>query len=286
MGAFLRKKRVFIMIFLVLTLITIAVTIGSSRWVRVDEHMVHFDDLPAHLHGLRILHIADLHSNHTERMNVNIWRHVDQLEFDIAVITGDIVTDAFWPNAGPMHYLDPHKPYLSALAQRVPTFFVEGNHEARTTHLFAQIMRDLGITFLHNDTYMLEIGDGHLEIAGTIDHSSMRRRVGFDGVHALFENPADFRLVLTHQPQIFDRIKNYGQMLILTGHTHGGQIRLPFFPTIYAPEQGFFPSYGNGFFHHESATMYVSRGIGTTYFRLRFWNRPIVTIHELNGGIR
>ncbi|MCL2168923.1 MAG: metallophosphoesterase [Defluviitaleaceae bacterium] len=280
----LRKGRVAGLIMVLFVLLIIGIFIGSSRWLRVNEHVVYFDNLPEHLQGLRILHISDLHSNNPDRMNLNIWRRVERLDFDIAVITGDIVLDGRWPAAGPMTYLDPHKPYLRALAARVPTFFIEGNHESRTIQLFKDIMEELGITFLYDDRYFLEVGGGHLEIIGTKDYITLHRS-GFHEMYALFEasNPADFRLVLSHQPQIFDRIKNKGQMLVLSGHTHGGQIRLPFMPTLYAPGQGWFPAYGDGFYHHGAATMYVSRGIGTTHFRMRFWNRPAITIHELQA---
>lgn len=272
------------LMFAVLTIMSIV----SIRWIKVYEHVVYFDDLPEHLQGLRILHISDLHSNHAERMNINIWRHIDELDFDMAVITGDIVTDRGWPLNGPMTHLDPHKPYLAALAQRVPTFFVEGNHESRSVHLFKDIMDNLGITFLYNDIYNFAFGGGYLEIIGTKDLSTlqrMNRHTAYSGDHALaelFAKPADFRLVLTHQPQIFDLVKHNGQKLMLAGHTHGGQIRLPFLPVLFAPGQGFFPAYGRGFYYHENAQLYVSSGVGTTYFPLRFWNRPIISIHELS----
>jgi len=281
------KKRIrFFVAFAILTIAFAVISVLSARWLRVDEHRVYFDDLPAHLQGLRILHISDLHSDHPERMNVNIWRHIDELDFDIAVITGDIITDNFWPMAGPINDLDPHKPYLAALAQRVPTFFVEGNHEVRTVHLIKQIMEDLGITFLFNEVYHLEINGGMLEVVGTRDHSVLRRELvnqSREIVQNLLIGDSDFRLVLTHQPQVFDYISDMGQMLVLAGHSHGGQLRMPFLPVIYAPDQGFFPAYGAGFYHNENATLYVSTGVGVTYFRWRFWNRPVITIHELQS---
>jgi predicted MPP superfamily phosphohydrolase len=283
-GFVVRRFRRLIIGGLVFVALLVVIAVGSTRWLRVHEHVVYFDDLPQYLHGLRILQISDLHSNSATRMNMDIWRHIDDLDFDIAVITGDIVLDGAWGAAGPITYLDPHKPYLAALAARVPTFFVEGNHESRTGRLFVPIMRDLGITFLFNESYHLAFNGGYLEIIGTADHSTMVRENSFDDMQALFANPADFRLVLTHQPQIFDMVKHTGPMLTLAGHTHGGQIRLPFLPTLYAPGQGFFPGYGTGFYHFDdnpNAILYVSRGIGTTYFPIRFWNRPEIAVLEL-----
>ncbi|MDR2167834.1 MAG: metallophosphoesterase [Clostridiales bacterium] len=268
---------------LLLVAIISGIAIGSTRWLKIYEHVVYFDNLPEYLQGLRILQISDLHSNHPTRINIDIWPHIAGLDFDLAVITGDIVLDGAWGAAGPVTYLNPHKDGLSALAARVPTFFVEGNHESRTSNLFVPIMRDLGIRFLLNEVHEFEFGGGLLTIVGTKDHSTMVREDSFDEMLALFDEPADFRLVLTHQPQIFDLVNHTGQMLLLAGHTHGGQIRLPFLPTLYAPGQGLMPRYGAGFYHHDDAILYVSRGIGTTYFPIRFWSRPEVAIFELRS---
>ena len=277
------RKKLRWLVPLVLIVLFIAYGLLSSRNLRVNEVAVYFGELPHHLHGLRILHISDLHSDNPYVMNVDIWGHVADLDFDIAVIKGDIVLDGGWRRAEPILELDPHLPHLAELARRVPTFFVEGNHETAHLQRFMGIMDELGITFLYNQQYSLVINGGTLEIIGTQDYSAMLR-YGFDGKEALFGHPSPpFRLVLSHQPQIFERIKGDGQMLVLAGHTHGGQIRLPFVPTIYAPGQGWFPTYGRGLYQYIDAysVLYVSSGIGTTYFPWRFFNPPQITVIEL-----
>ena len=264
--------------------IVFAIYWGSMRWLKVSTHILYFDDLPEHLEGLRILHISDLHSNDKERANPDIWRHVDGLDFDIAAITGDIILGQAWNHSGPILELEPQRLYLEALAARVPTFFVEGNHEAHHYRQMLQFMDEVGIAFLRNEVVILEVNGGPFEIIGTKDFSNLRR-AGFDDFYELFDDVSDnFQLVLTHQPQLFDRFKDSGANLTLAGHTHGGQLRLPFFPTIYAPNQGLWPRYGAGLYRHGDAVMHVSRGIGTTYFPIRFWNRPEIAVIELRSG--
>jgi len=273
------------MIFLLLVILFISTIFviywGSMHWLKVSNHTLYFDDLPDHLEGFRILHISDLHSNSKEYANPDIWHDVERLDFDIAVITGDIILGQAWNHSGPILELEPQRPYLEALAARVPTFFVEGNHEAHHYRQMLQFMDEVGIVFLRNETTTLEVNGGSLEIIGTKDLSTLRR-IGFDDFNALFAAQSDnFQVVLTHQPQLFDRFKDSGINLAFAGHTHGGQLRLPFFPTIYAPNQGFWPTYGAGIYRHGDAVMHVSSGIGTTYFPIRFWNRPEVSIIEL-----
>jgi len=270
------------LIVLILTAITFfSIYWGSMRWLKVYTHILYFDNLPEHLEGLRILQISDLHSNNTEQMHFDIWRYVNELDFDIAAITGDIVLGSVWNHSGPIPELEPHREQLANLAERVPTFFVEGNHEAHHFNRVVQFMDEAGIRFLHNEKIDLEVNGGSFEIIGTADYSTLRRS-DFASFDELFAKPTEnFQLALTHQPQLFDRFKDSGVNLTLSGHTHGGQLRLPFVPTIYAPNQGLWPKYGAGFYHHNDAVLYVSRGIATTYFPIRFWNRPEIAIFEL-----
>ena len=275
--------KIILLLLALLLLTVVAIHFGSTRWIKVYHHIIYFDDLPPHLEGFRILHFSDLHSNDTERMNLNIWRHIARLDFDMAAITGDIVLGRPWSHTGPILELEPHREHFAALAQRAPTFFVEGNHESNHFNQISQFMDEVGITFLHNQAAILEINGGTIEIIGTADFSTLQR-IGYDGFHTLFNDLSDnFQVVLTHQPQLFDLFKTSGINLALAGHSHGGQVRLPFFPTIYAPNQGLWPAYGAGFYHYGDAVLYVSRGLGTTYFPVRFWNRPSISIIELRN---
>ena len=272
-----------LIVFALLLGVVFAIYWGSMRWLKVYNHTVHFSNLPEHLEGLRILQISDLHASCQYEVHFDIWSHIENLDFDIAVITGDIILGLVWNHTGPILELEPHRQHLAALAARVPTFFVEGNHESHHYLQISQFMEEVGIRFLHNETELLEINGGVIEIIGTADFSTLRH-IGHYDFDALFAVPSDnFQLVLMHQPQLFDRFKDSGINLALAGHTHGGQLRLPFLPTIYAPNQGFWPRYGAGFYYHYDAVLYVSRGITTTYFPIRFWNRPEIAIFELRG---
>ena len=275
-------KKILIVLLLLLAAV-FAIYWGSMRWLKIYNHTLYFDGLPAHLEGLRILQISDLHANCQDSVHFDIWRHVENLDFDVAVITGDIMLGLPWNHTGPLLELEPHREHLAAMARRAPTFFVEGNHESNHYRQISQFMEEVGITFLRNDVEMLHINGGVMEIIGTADYSTLRR-TGFAGFNALFATPSDnFQLVLTHQPQLFDRFKDSGINLALAGHTHGGQLRLPFLATIYAPNQGFWPRYGAGFYYYGDAVLYVSRGVATTYFPVRFWNRPEIAVFELRG---
>ena len=90
-----------------------------------------------------------------------------------------------------------------------------------------------------------------------------------------------FQLLLSHRPEFMDMYVRYDIDLVLSGHAHGGQFRLPFLGGLYAPSQGFFPKYDAGLFEEENTKMIVSRGIGNSAFPLRFNNRPELVLITL-----
>ena len=89
--------------------------------------------------------------------------------------------------------------------------------------------------------------------------------------------------MLSHRPELFDCCADSNIDLVLTGHAHGGQFRLPFVGGVLVPDQGWFPEYDAGLFTEEATTMIISRGIGNSAFPFRFNNRPEVILVELKS---
>ena len=90
-----------------------------------------------------------------------------------------------------------------------------------------------------------------------------------------------YNILLSHRPELFDTYVEKKINLILTGHAHGGQIRIPFIGGIVAPNQGFFPKYTSGVIEKNKTTMVVSRGIGNSIIPLRINNRPELVVITL-----
>ena len=93
-----------------------------------------------------------------------------------------------------------------------------------------------------------------------------------------------FEVVLAHRPQYFDIYAESDADLVLSGHAHGGQFRLPFVGGVYVPSQGLFPKYDEGVFSENGTTMVISRGLGNSRFPIRFNNRPEIVVIELENG--
>lgn len=145
---------------------------------------------------------------------------------------------------------------------------------------------------LRDETVILKYGNGEIALSGiddpfTRDGASMRRNVR----HSLKKIAPDmsmFNLLLFHRANMFDTIKDSGFDLILTGHMHGGQFRLPTGQGVIAPKSSWgsnspmlFPKYFAGRYQHKNTTMIVNRGLGNPMPIPRLFNRPEITVIKL-----
>lgn len=259
-------------IFVFFGLIIICVTFLSSFWLKVIRKEFDFPSLPEEFDGYRILHLSDMHFRSVRASRTYIWGEIDKLSFDAVAITGDIVLSK-------PEQIDAHAVHISGLAKRCRVFYVGGNHEARFCGELFSRLRKYGVTVLDNETATQEINGVGLCVIGFEDYYRLEKR-GPEKAAAMVPETG-FKLVLEHQPQFFDKIKDRGELLMLCGHTHGGQLRLPFLPVFYAPGQRLFPKYSFGEYRHKKAIMLISKGMGATYFPFRFYNRPEMTVITL-----
>ena len=250
----------------------VGIVIFSTYRVGVTEVELEIAHLPEELDGLRVLHLTDWHNPSPERVHVDVLGALDDREFDLVCLTGDLV-DSDVGQLGPVIEV------LEQLGQRAPVVSVLGNHDwyAGGAHILDQLRR-AGIITLENASASIPAHGVPVTVVGISDHFSGRDDVAgaFSGV----EEP--FVLAITHDPRIFPGIASRGPSLVLAGHTHGGQIRLPFLPTQYAPGGGILPRFGDGLYRDGDSFLYVSRGIGYTgTLPFRFWNRPEITLLTL-----
>lgn len=146
-----------------------------------------------------------------------------------------------------------------------------------------------GVTVLQNESTVFEYNGVTVQIMGLDDpafdgtdswNKTDAEAVG-DTIGILVDEKTDFKLLLSHRPELFDIYCDAGVELILSGHAHGGQFRLPFVGGLIAPNQGLFPKYDGGLFQAGNTTMVVSRGLGNSLLPIRLNNRPEVVIIEL-----
>ncbi|MGI5856625.1 MAG: metallophosphoesterase [Candidatus Merdivicinus sp.] len=233
----------------------------------------------------RIAHISDLHNTEFGKENTALLALLQEAAPALIAVTGDLVDSRHTD-------LDTAAAFMEAAAEIAPVYYVTGNHEARLESYPALEKRlaDAGVTVLRNQMAELEWDGVRFCIAG-IDDPDFSHTGGFLDESAAAANAVleevlgktrnAYTILLSHRPELLDVYAAQGVDLVLCGHAHGGQIRLPWIGGLYAPGQGFFPSYTSGLYSSGSTIMTVSRGLGNSLFPFRVNNRPELILLKL-----
>lgn len=203
-------------------------------------------------------------------------------EPDLVLLVGDIYDDEMpW---------DASDTLVTALATRWPTFYVTGNHEYWSEEIdeICRRVSAAGATVLDMDCRTVEVNGQHLNICGVPDPYAMVYSGAPETQKQLacamsLAEPGAFVLLLAHRPELIEYYAAAGFDLVVSGHAHGGQVRIPgLLNGLYAPNQGWFPEYVGGVYHVEDTTLIVSRGLARESTRLpRIFNRPELVIITL-----
>lgn len=253
---------------------------GNKRLVLSAYTMV-CKGLPCAFDGLKLVHLSDLHAASFGRNQKALLKKLEDIAPDMVVITGDLIDRRRTQNDKDMK---PALVLLKELAERFPTVRVDGNHEEKSSVAarFRALADTTGVQNVTGRGLKVCKGDDHIIILGIpdvaaegYDEDAWRRRM-----HTVCAPYASsFRLTLSHRPQYLTDYAKEGLPLVLCGHAHGGQVRLPMVGGLYAPEQGVFPTYTKGVHTMGNTQMVVSRGLGNSGFPVRFNNFPeIVTV--------
>ena len=182
---------------------------------------------------------------------------------------------------------------LSFVEQAVkiaPCYFVAGNHEAWIGSRYYGLksaLENIGVIVLEDEAVELEYGGAAIQLIGLNDPDFAEQDSFLAG--SVLETKLSqldikdgFTMLLSHRPEHFKVYQDKNINLVLSGHAHGGQFRLPFIGGIIAPNQGLFPKYDAGIYRENDTTMIVSRGIGNSIIPIRINNRPEIVIIKLN----
>ncbi len=256
---------------LVILLIVAAVIAGviwANTALETNTYFIRSEDIPEGFDGFVIAHVSDFHN--VSKMLDSTITALKETQPDIICITGDLIDCRSTE-------IEIALAFVREAMKIAPCYYVTGNHEANITEElrngFLERMMESGVVMLNDRAVILERNGSKIALAGhfwggTEDYGSI---TDFDG----------YRILLSHQPEAFDRYVAGDYNLVLSGHAHGGQVRIPFVGGLYAPGQGLLPKYDAGLFSENGTSMLVSRGIGNSVFPLRFNNRPEVVVAVL-----
>jgi predicted MPP superfamily phosphohydrolase len=263
----------------------VLILLGGS-WLQTTTYEIRSSRIPASFDGYCIVQVSDLHKQHFGERQVRLTRAIRNARPDLIAITGDLTYLGSW-NAEDIKYL------ARELTEIAPVYFVSGNHDVLHGHLenLQKYLEISGIGVLEGEVTAISRGTDSIVIAGIQDPGVLRRQGGkgktIDRWKAALTSLRDslddrYTVLLSHRPEFFEQYADLGFDLVLAGHAHGGQIRLPFVGALYAPDQGWLPRYASGIHARGGTRMIVSRGLGNSWFPIRFLNRPELVVVRLS----
>ncbi len=259
----------------------VAFTIGASAATAHDYQInrlrLHYPGLPSGLNGLRIVQLSDIHSGiyMTEKQMQDIFHLANEQLPDLVAITGDFVDNS--PSEIPALYRS-----IPELKSEYGVFGCLGNHDHYASGpMVASALRQQGVRVLTNDSQTLHINGESLTLLGVDDIESGSPNI-LRMEQAVRDLPQDdFRILLSHRPDLFDIARDQGIDLTLAGHTHGGQIGFEFMGVPLYPIH-LFHHYAKGLYEMDGHKLYVNVGIGMVGVPVRLV-RPELTVIELTN---
>ena len=253
--------------------------------MKVNEYEIKSDRVPEAFSGFRIAQVSDLHNAQLGENNSKLIELLSQTDPDIIVITGDLIDSR-------QTDIEIALAFAREAMQISPVYYVSGNHEARVREYedLKMGLVEVGVVVLENQKVQITLEGGSITLMG-IDDPSFSESYLFGDAEGVarqaiedIHNESDgYTILLSHRPELFDLYVDTGMDLVFSGHTHGGQFRLPFIGGLVAPNQGFFPKYDAGRFSKGNTTMIVSRGVGNSIIPIRFYNRPEIVVTMLKS---
>lgn len=246
---------------------------------RVNKINLETDKIAAEA-GLRILQISDVHNKKSRILHKQIIEKAKEHAPNFIVLTGDIIDRQTKDFCSIYTFLD------GLVALGIPIYFVSGNHEWENSRRqkFLTELSKRTIISLNNEHIRIKVNNREINLVGIEDASTEH-----ENVEKAFSNidEMNYTILLSHSPYIIKRYPCVPADLVISGHTHGGQIRFPFIGAVISPGEGFFPKLDKGLFKwRKGKTLYVDSGLGTSRIPIRFLNQSQISLINISGTFR
>lgn len=279
-----KKALISVCTLIAVLLVLIIWTIWGNTALMVSTVTVSSNRIPTAFNGFLIAQVPDLHNAVFGENNAELLQILSECKPNIIVVTGDLV-DAEHTD------IDVALDFAKEAAHIAGTYYVTGNHEGSLSQYdeLKTGLESMGVVVLEDASMQLEYNGEKVTLIGLSDPSFTLKGNMLGEVPAMVDTKLrgligdkdDYTILLSHRPELFETYVNCGVDLVLSGHAHGGQFRLPFIGGLVAPNQGLFPKYDAGLYTKGDTNMIVCRGLGNSIIPIRFNNRPEIVLLEL-----
>ena len=278
------KKIIIILIGIILLLLVSFYLYYENNYLQVSNYNIESNKIPKDFDGFKIAQISDFHNTKSKKLTNNLVEKIKKSKPNIIVLTGDLI-DSNKTN------IDIAISFIKKINNIAPIYYVTGNHEAKISN-YEELKNKLEknkLIILDDKLEIIKKDKSMINIIG-IDDPSFNFNTYRDDSTIIQDNlipiqfdKNDFTILLSHRPELIETYAENNFDLVLSGHAHGGQIRIPFIGGLIAPNQGLLPKYTSGIYEIKNTKMIVSRGIGNSILPFRVNNRPELVIIELKN---
>jgi len=263
------KKIIFIILVIIALLFVYTRYIATYGFI-VKEYGVHSENLPSNFNGLKIAHISDIHYGTVGRKKLeNVVNEINIMKPDIIVFTGDLFDEYFNLNDDTKSSIIE---VLSKLEAPLGKYAISGNHDYDYDN-YDELIKQCGFTYLDNESKIIYYnGDEPIEIVGYSDE--LKGKSNYDISLSDY-----YKIALIHEGDMMDNIENKNFDLVLAGHSHGGQIRLPFIGSLTKIDGA--RKYYDEYYKVNNSDLYISYGLGETKYMYRAFNKPSINFYRL-----
>ena len=270
---------------LLVTVLVLAAAVGWFWWQQngLSSETIAVPSAPDGFAGYRIAVISDLHGKEFGEDNQRLIDYVRDLEPDLIAVTGDLIHDPA--------QMTMVKSVAKGLASIAPSYYVTGNHEWAAKVVqerqhpnqkdeLEELLEECGIHVLSNEYVMLTEGGDQIALVGAEDSNGYADQitVGELADQVRREQGDVYTILLSHRNNHYEQYQEARVDLTLSGHAHGGLIRLPGTDGLIGPKRELWPQYTAGLYDLSYGQMVVSRGLGNQFPCFRLFNRPDVPL--------
>ena len=280
-------KKLFGFIIFLLLIITSVILyaryIGTSGLV-TKEYGLYNEKISPGFDGIKIVHFSDIHYGRlisSDRIK-DIVDEINLISPDIVVFTGDLIDKDGILNDDDYQFLTE---VFSKINSKYGKYSILGNHDYENMDKIIKLYDDSGFKYLENSYDIIYNKYNEKIFIGGVGNVSY----GLDNLNDTMkyfekeENNVDYKMLLVHEPDISDSIvNNYDVNLILAGHSHNGQIKLPVIGALYTPENS--KKYYDEYYELGESKLYISSGIGVSRINYRLFNKPSINFYRINIG--
>jgi len=266
----MKKKAI---IFFIVLVIAVIVSFAFDTRLKTVTYNVKSSEINS---KIKLALVTDLHSCYYGENQSKLVTEIEKYQPDAVLLGGDIFDDVQDDTNANI--------FIENIAKKYKTYYVSGNHEWWSDRMYGMFdfLSDNGVIVLRGNTDVIEIGEALITVSG-IDDSDVNV---YDSTYLSWENQLKqagesleknhFNLLLAHRPENAEKYFEYDFDVVLSGHSHGGQFRIPYIMNgLYAPNQGLFPKFAGGIYDFNERKLIVSRGLAKESTRLpRIFNRP------------